>query len=311
VVSIMSEISSQKKHFPLVSIVTPTYNQAEYLAETIESVLSQTYSNIEYIVIDDGSTDNTQEVLSRFDSRIRHERHSNVGQAKTLNRGWAMSSGSLLGYLSSDDRLVPDAVARLVEGLSQHMEAAVVYCDYDLIDAKGRRFRSVKAGDFSISRLTVDLVCQPGPGALFRREVFERSGGWNESLRQVPDFEFWLRASRFGYFIRVPEILAHYRIHEESASFRPISAERSMEVVRVMTGYWDGVDSPEASRSMATAKMHSGKSHLQSGRLIDGLKQFYDAFCRDPSILLNGMTWRMMISGLFRRMLYFVNKRDR
>lgn len=307
----MTEIYKTKEVLPLVSIVTPTYNQAEYLAETIESVLSQTYPNIEYIVLDDGSTDNTQEVLSRFDGRIRHECHSNVGQAKTLNRGWGMSSGSLLGYLSSDDRLIPDAVARLVEGLMKHMEAAVVYCDYDLIDAKGRRFRSVKAEDFSMNRLTVDLVCQPGPGALFRREVFERSGGWNESLRQVPDFEFWLRTSRFGNFVRVPGILAQYRIHEESASFRPISAERSLEVVRVMTVYWDRVDSPEASRSIATAKVISGKSHFQSGRLIDGLKQFYDASCRDPSILLNGMTWRMMSSGLFRRMLYFVNKRDR
>lgn len=308
--SMVPEMSNQKPEIPLVSIVTPTYNQAEYLTETIESVLAQSYPNIEYIVLDDGSTDNTQDVLSRFDGRIRHERHPNVGQAKTLNRGWKMSRGSLLGYLSSDDRLLPDAVTRLVEGLTQHINAAVVYCDYDLIDAKGRFFRSVKAEEFSLNRLTVDLVCQPGPGALFRRDVFERAGGWNESLRQVPDFEFWLRASRFGHFIRLPEILAQYRIHEESTSFRPISAERSLEVVQVMKFYWKGVDSPEeARRSIATAQVISGKSHFQSGRLLNGLKQFYAAFCRDPSIFLAGTTWRMMSSGLLRRMLYFVKNR--
>lgn len=307
----MQMIRIKKTELPLVSIVTPTYNQAEYLTETIESVLAQTYPNIEYIVLDDGSTDNTQEVLSRFYGRIRYERHSNVGQAKTLNRGWAMSSGSLLGYLSSDDRLSADAVARLVEGLTQHTEAAVAYCDYDLIDAKGRPFRSVKAEDYCVERLTVDLICQPGPGALFRREVFEHTGGWNETLRQVPDFEFWLRASRFGCFLRVPETLAHYRIHEGSASFRSISSERSLEIVRVMEKYWDGDDSEKASRSLAKSKIVAGKNHMQSGRLIDGLKICFDAFFCNSAIFFNVMTWRMIGSGLFRRMLYFANKRDR
>lgn len=307
----MLTIPDKKHGLPLVSIVTPTYNQAEFLAETVESVLAQTYPNIEYIVIDDGSTDNTQHILSKYDGRINHQRHINVGQAETLNRGWGMSSGSLLGYLSSDDLLTPDAVAHLVKNLMQHPKAAAVYCDYDLIDTKGRQFRTVKVADFSIRRLAVDIVCQPGPGALFRREVFERSGGWNASLRQVPDFEFWLRTSRFGDFLRVPEVLAHYRIHEKSASFRPISTERSMEVVRVMTGYWNGSKSPEARRSVATARLIAVKNHFQSGRLKDGLKQFYTAFCSCPSVLLNGMTWRMLSSGLFRRGLYYANSRDR
>lgn len=301
----------EKTTLPLVSIVTPTYNQGNYLAETIDSVLAQTYPNIEYIVLDDGSTDNTQEVLSNYDGRVRHQRHLNVGQAETLNRGWAMSRGSLLGYLSSDDRLAPDAVALLVKSLKQHTDVVAVYCDYDLIDSKGRQFRSVKAEDFSVRRLTIDMVCQPGPGALFRRDVFERSGGWSENLRQVPDFEFWLRISRFGDFRRVPEVLAHYRVHGNSASFMPISTERSMEVVQVMKRYWNGSESPEARRSVASARLIAGKSHLQSGRLKDGLKQFCAAFCSCPSVLLNKMTWRMLSSGFFRRGLYYLNRRDR
>jgi len=305
----MPEISNQKKELPLVSIVTPAYNQAEYLAETIQSVLSQTYQNIEYIVLDDGSTDNTQEVLSRFDGRIRHERHYNVGQAETLNRGWAISSGSLLGYLSSDDRLAPDAISKLVDLLAQHPDASVVYCDYELIDALGRRFRTVKAEDFNIKRLTVDLVCQPGPGALFRREVFERTGGWNIALRQVPDFEFWLRASRFGYFVKVPEAIAEYRVHEESASFRSVSVERSMEIVRVMTSFWKGIKSVDSGRSIAFARVLSGKSHFQSGRLIDGFVQYCAAFYICPGIIFKGEVWRFMMSGLLRRMLYAFNRR--
>ena len=103
------------QNLPLVSIVTPTYNQAEYLAETIESVLAQDYPNIEYIVLDDGSTDSTPEVLNRYSGRVRWERHDNMGQARTLNKGWAMSRGEFIGYLSSDDLLLPDAISKLVE----------------------------------------------------------------------------------------------------------------------------------------------------------------------------------------------------
>ena len=83
------------KKFPLVSIVTPTYNQAKYLTETIEKVLAQDYPNIEYIVLDDGSTDETPEILKKYSGKIRYERHANMGQARTLNKGWAMSSGTL------------------------------------------------------------------------------------------------------------------------------------------------------------------------------------------------------------------------
>src|SRR5207247_391526 len=95
--------------YPLVSIVTPAYNQAEYLAETIESVLAQDYPNLEYIVLDDGSTDHTREVLKKYDGKLRWESHKNMGQARTLNEGWRKANGVYIGYLSSDDILYPGA----------------------------------------------------------------------------------------------------------------------------------------------------------------------------------------------------------
>src|SRR5439155_19151445 len=110
---------------PLVSIVTPAYNQAEYLPETIESVLAQDYPNIEYIVLDDGSTDDTSKVLERYTGRLRWERHENIGQSRSLNKGWSMSRGDLLGYISSDDRLKKDCISRLVAALQAQREAVV------------------------------------------------------------------------------------------------------------------------------------------------------------------------------------------
>lgn len=293
---------------PLVSIVTPAYNQAEYLAETIDSVLAQDYPNIEYIVLDDGSTDSTPDVLARYNGRIRWERQENMGQAKTLNRGWAMSRGTLLGYLSSDDCLVPNAVSRLVSALQGGSGAAVAYCDFQLIDAKGRGFRTVQVEDFSASRLQLDLICQPGPGALFRRQVFEATGGWAGHLRQVPDFEFWLRASRIGHFLRVSEVLAHYRVHEGSASFRPTSAERSMEIVDVMTAYWGDQDNALARRSLSTAHLFSAKSHAQSGRYLSSLLQCKKSIAFVPYSIFYLSFWRTIASGLLRRLAHKIRR---
>lgn len=297
--------------YPLVSIVTPAYNQADYLAETIESVLAQDYPNVEYIVLDDGSTDETPAVLQRYDGRVRHERHPNRGQANTLNRGWEMARGSLIGYLSSDDRLEPNAVSKLVKALSERPDAAVAYCDFELIDAQGRGFRIVQAEEFSQERLCVDLVCQPGPGALFRREVFDSTGGWAGRLHHVPDFEFWLRASRFGPFVRVPEVLAHYRIHEGSASFMVTTAERSMEIISVMAAHWAGQSAPEVGRSMAAAHLFAAKSHAQSGRIGAGFLQWLNAVWRRPATLLAPAAWRMLLSGLLRRAVYHTLRRGK
>ena len=299
------------QNLPLVSIVTPAYNQAGYLAQTIESVLAQDYPKLEYIVLDDGSSDDTPAILARYDGRICHQRHVNVGQARTLNKGWTMARGSLVGYLSSDDCLHPQAVSRLVQTLANSPDAVVAYCDFELIDAAGRAFRTVRTEDYNTTRLHVDLVCQPGPGALFRREVFDQTGGWAEELRQVPDFEFWLRASCLGPFVRVPEVLAGYRIHEGSASFTATTADRSMEIVSVMLAYWDGQIGAEVERSMAAAHLIAAKSHVQSGRLTSGFSQLLHAVYCQPSTIWSQAAWRMLLSGLSRRAAYQILRRGK
>ena len=164
------ESRAVKSDLPLMTIVTPAYNQADYLSETIDSVLAQDYPNIEYIVIDDGSTDCTSEILKQYDGRIRWESQDNMGQAATLNKGWAMGSGEIIGYLSSDDLLKSDAVSALVRCLLERPEVVLVYPDFELIDAMGKHIRNVSTPDYSYFDLAVNLVCHPGPGALFWRK---------------------------------------------------------------------------------------------------------------------------------------------
>ena len=289
---------------PLVSIVTPTYNQAQFLAQTIESVLAQDYPYIEYIVLDDGSTDYTSTVLQQYAGRIRAAWHPNMGQARTLNKGWGMARGSLIGYLSSDDLLEKSAVSILVAALAEQPEAVVAYCDFNLVDANGHWMRTAVTENFDHLRLCVDLVCQPGPGALFRRSMFELAGGWSDQLRQVPDFEFWLRASRYGVFIRVPHVLACYRVHADSASVRSVSAELSNEIVKVMAGYWGTQSGANASLSFANAHLIAAKSHAQSGRPWSSLQEWLAAIRNCPPLLVQRKSWLMLASGFLRRFVY-------
>lgn len=286
---------------PLVSIVTPTYNQAQFLSATLDSMLAQDYPNIEYIVLDDGSTDDTLDVLSCYAGRVQWERQTNMGQSRTLNKGWARARGEYLGYLSSDDLLLPHAISTLVDALQAHPEALVSYCDFQLIDGGGRCTGAVQSPDYDYRCMVEELICPPGPGALFRRSLFEQIGGWNEHLRKIPDFEFWLRAGRVGPFVRVPRVLAQYRIHEESTAIRPIPFECSMEIVETARAYWTGVNSDSARVSLASAHLRAAKSHAQSGRVRAALEQFGHSISYRPRNLVSKSAWRALISGFAMR----------
>lgn len=295
----------------LVSIVTPVYNQAEYLAATMRSVLAQDHPALEYIVVNDGSTDDSlavaQAVAAEHPGRVRIIDQPNAGQAAALNHAWSLARGEVLAYLSSDDCLLPNAVSRSLQALQSAPAASVAYCDFHLIDAQGRRMRDVRVEDFDANRLTVDLVCQPGPGAFFRRRVFDETGGWQASLRQVPDFEFWLRAHRFGPFVRVPALLAEYRIHEASASFRVMPPARAQEIFEVVTAYWKDTDRAQAKaarHAQARACAFVAKNHAQSGRAMDALAWFGSALRLRPGLAFELGIWRQLIVGFVRRTWY-------
>ncbi|MEO3693311.1 glycosyltransferase [Roseateles paludis] len=293
---------------PLVTLVTPAHNQGEYLRETMLSVLAQDYPHLEYIVIDDGSSDETwavaQAVAAEHPGRVQVLTQANAGQSATLNRGWAMAQGELLGYLSSDDRLEPGAVRGLVAALQAAPACAVAYGDFRIVDAQGHFIRMARAPAFDQRALLEDLVCAPGVGALFRREVFARTGGWDVQRRQVPDFEFWLRASEVGDFVHHPACVGDYRIHEGSASFKVMPPERADEILRVVQQHWARrPDTPPAvaRRSVARAFTLAGKNHAQSGRVGQALQRYAAALRLRPALLFEPGLWRQIVVGFVRR----------
>ena len=127
------------EQLPLVSIITPAYNRAAFLDETISSVLNQDYRNLEYIVLDDGSIDDTREVVKKYSDRITYDRHDNMGEARTVNKGFSMARGEIIGVVNSDDPLLPGAISSIVAELLSRPDVLVVYPDWYVIDCEGRK----------------------------------------------------------------------------------------------------------------------------------------------------------------------------
>jgi glycosyltransferase involved in cell wall biosynthesis len=291
---------------PLVSIVVPAYNHARYLGRAIDSIIAQDYPDVELIVLDDGSTDHTRVVLTKYADKFYWETHANVGQAATLNKGWRMSKGLLLGYLSADDFLRPDAVSTSVAALQTEPEAVVVYCDFELVDPAGKVIRRVNAADFSMTAMLMRFACPPGPGAIFRRSAFERAGGWNPDFRRMPDFDFWLRLARYGHFVHVRQPLAAWRVHEASQSFAPVDDRRAAEPVTIIKSFFaaPGVSTELLTlkiSALAQAHLVSAQLHMRSGRVKEAAKNFTAAWRMSPRIMLMAATWRLIFNSLFNR----------
>lgn len=230
---------------PLVTIVTPTYDRAHFLPETIESILGQDYPNLEHIVLDNGSSDNTREILRGYGDAIRWEHHPiNIGLARAINRGFELARGEIIGFVSDDDPLLPGAISGLVEVFQSDPEVLVVYPDWDIIDGEGRHVRHIDTFDYAY----VDMVryhhTYPGPGALFRRSVVDRIGGLDESYRVVSDYDFWLRAGLLGPFRRCPRTLARYRQHSSAATQVERGVGLAREHIRVIDKLYERTDLP-------------------------------------------------------------------
>jgi glycosyltransferase involved in cell wall biosynthesis len=217
---------------PLVSIVTPSYRQSRYIADTIRSVLAQEYPNLEYLVMDGGSTDGTVEILKQYEDRLAWRSEKDGGQADAINKGLRLAKGEILGWLNSDDTYEPGAISKIVQYFRTHPDVGVVYGEGHHIDAHGHYVERYPTEPFDSQRLQETcFICQPA--AFFRAEVFHAVGPLDANLLYCPDYEYWLRAAkrfRIGY---VAEHLANSRLHAETKTLsRRVQAHE--EILRVV-----------------------------------------------------------------------------
>ncbi|MBN1427559.1 MAG: glycosyltransferase [Anaerolineae bacterium] len=230
---------------PLVTVITPTYNHANYLPEAIESVLSQDYPNIEYIVLDDGSTDGTRQVLEQYTGRLVWESHSNMGEARTVNKGWQMARGEFVFTLSSDDLMLPGLIDTSVKTMLLYPEALVTYPDWIVIDQLSRQVGYDPVPEFSYANMVRWHMCFPGPGSCIRRRAFALEPMRDPSLRFVGDFDYFLRLGLHGLFVHIPQTLAAWREHPSSITVSEQGAVMAEEHIRILNNLYQQANLPK------------------------------------------------------------------
>jgi glycosyltransferase involved in cell wall biosynthesis len=295
------------EEFPLVSIVIPAYNHGNYLDEAIQSVLKQDYPNVELIVLDDGSTDNTSEVLQKYIGKFHWESQHNLGQVNTLNKGWQMSKGKILAWIGADDALLPNAVSRSVDHILANPDVVLTYCDFNLIDPNSAFIRRVKTPDFNYHDMVVKVICPPGPGTFFRRSAYETVGLWDSSLKIMLDYDYWLRLGLVGRFLRIPEVLALYRIHPDQETFSRMDEFKAAEPVRVVSRLFESGTLPQSlvklkDKALSNAHLVSSQLHFRGGRYRLGLAALRIAFALCPNNFFTLLTLRRAFNVLFNRL---------
>jgi hypothetical protein len=206
----------------LVSIVIPTYNHARFIAQAVQSALRQTHAALEVIVVDDGSTDDTQAVLAQFAGRITVLCQQNAGVCAARNNGLAHSHGTYLLFLDSDDVLHPEAIARKAALLDANPKAALAYSAWHYLDESGacvlNEVHPKPAGD-PLSRLLLRSLGFPPGNALLRRSTLEDAGAWDTSLSGAADTDLWIRLAYAGHaFAYSGVVLFGYRLVQNSMS---------------------------------------------------------------------------------------------
>jgi glycosyltransferase involved in cell wall biosynthesis len=198
----------------LVSIVTPSYNQARFIEETIRSVLEQDYPHIEYIVVDGGSTDGSVDIIRRYADRLAwwvSERDQ--GQTDAINKGFAQASGEVLAWLNSDDTYLPGAISEVVAFLRDHPEVGMVYGDANLVDENGQVLGRFPARQTDYRQLRRGSVHIPQQASFFRAELWRRVGPLDPTFYFAMDYDLWVRLAKITPLRYHSRLWANFRLH--------------------------------------------------------------------------------------------------
>ncbi len=224
---------------PLVSIVTPSFNQFSYLEETIKSVLTQDYPRIEYIIMDGGSTDGSVDVIQKYADRLAYwESVKDKGQTDAINKGFNRASGDILAWINSDDTYNPKAIGEAVKFLIEHPEIAMVYADCNFINEHGEVIGKFASRQTDYAKLRQGYVHIPQQTMFFRAEYWKQLGPLDPSFYFAMDYDLWVRiAKQAPIHYLSGKTWANFRIHTSSKT--NVNDERGwQEMLRVH--YRDG-----------------------------------------------------------------------
>jgi len=226
--------------WPKISIVTPSYNQGQFIEETIRSVLLQGYPNLEYIVIDGGSSDNSVEIIMKYEKWLTHwVSEPDKGQSNAINKGFGSASGEIYGWLNSDDYLLKNALLNIVKAYRTSPSAGA-WCGGSLFaNEQGKKIAvrwPARLDLESIARWNKNSFAQPA--CFFSRKAWQECGPLDEALHYGMDFDLWLKIAKRFLFAKVNAVLAFERLHKGSKTQRDSGLMYAMQcVIQIRHGY--------------------------------------------------------------------------
>lgn len=243
--------------WPRISIVTPSYNQGQFIEETIRSVLLQGYPNLEYIIIDGGSTDNTLEILKKYEQYLAYwVSEPDQGQAHALNKGFRRATGQLIGWQNSDDYYHSQAFVQAAQALILLKDADIIYGATDNVDANGGFIRAYPVSPFDIHEM-IPFLNMCNQSMFFKKKVFAQNNYINELLQHAMDQEFLLRLAIKGYnFHFVPKMIGYYRVHTSAKGLiqENICAKECLEIYKSL---YQNIELPAGLRKKALDCIYS------------------------------------------------------
>lgn len=257
----------------LVSIITPSFNQARYLEQTLQSVLEQDYPNIEYLVVDGASTDGSVEIIKKYaDKLFWWVSEKDSGQADAINKGLARAKGEIVAWLNSDDYYLPGAVSSAVKVFEENPEAVLVYGNMLAVDEKGKPFNTLTYKQLSLQ----DLLCFQiigQPAVFFRRDVLEKTGLLDSTFHFLLDHHLWIRIAHHGKILHVNQTWAAARYHAESKN-RAKAAEFGREAFRILEWAKSQPGLSEAIRPVER-RARASAHRVDARYLLDGGKSWF------------------------------------
>jgi glycosyltransferase involved in cell wall biosynthesis len=288
---------SSETDSPLVSIVTPSYNQAGFLEQTILSVLGQDYPRLEYLLVDGASTDGSLEIIHKYADRLDWwVSEPDQGQSEAINKGLQRAKGEFVAWLNSDDIYLPGAISKMAAAFAKNPSAGLVFGDVLAIDADGHTTNRLRYGDWSLVDLMRFRVIGQ-PSIFMRRSVLEQTGVLDPSYHYLLDHQLWLRMAQKAGICYLPEILSGARFHPAAKNVAQAS-EFGAEAFRIL----DWMESQPALEQLLKANrspIRAGAHRLSAFYLLDGgqpsasLREYGQAFRLHPPTTLSD--WKRVL----------------
>jgi glycosyltransferase involved in cell wall biosynthesis len=304
---------------PLISIITPSFNQARYLETTIESVLTQDYPRIEYVLIDGASTDTSVEIIKKYDSKLAYwVSEKDSGQAEAINKGLLRAKGDIIAWLNSDDYYLPNTVSRVVQVFEENPAVIMVYGNMLAVDEHGQIINFLKYKQLSLE----DLICFQiigQPSVFFRRAVLEQVGLLDSSFHFLLDHHLWIRIAQQGKVLHVPQTWSAARYHAQAKN-RAKAAEFGREAFRILEWVKSQPTLREAvarveRRARASAHRVDARYLLDGGRPWPALKAWVRALFIHPATALTRLNILvsaiLKLAGLSKLRDIFLRRRQR